>query len=67
VSKGERGGVTTADTRVLVGDDRITEVARMLGGDAESSVSRAHARELLESASMPSAAAPPQRAKTRKR
>ena len=66
VSKGERGGVTTADTRVLDGDDRVTEVARMLGGDAESDVSRAHARQLLEAASSPAVAAP-QRARSRKR
>jgi DNA repair protein RecN (Recombination protein N) len=51
VSKGARGGVTTADVTVLVGEDRITEIARMLGGDPESDVSRAHARELLETAS----------------
>ena len=38
-------GVTSADVTVLVGDDRITELARMLGGDPESDVSRAHARE----------------------
>ncbi|HEY0969913.1 MAG TPA: DNA repair protein RecN [Gemmatimonadales bacterium] len=50
VSKGARGGVTTADVRVLDGDERVHEVARMLGGDPESEVSRAHARELLESA-----------------
>src|SRR5206468_6566414 len=50
VSKGARGGVTTADVAVLDGDPRITEVARMLGGDPESDVSRAHARELLETA-----------------
>ena len=50
VSKGARGGVTTADVAVLEGDARITEVARMLGGDPESEVSRAHARELLENA-----------------
>jgi DNA repair protein RecN (Recombination protein N) len=50
VSKGARGGVTTADVTVLVGDERITEIARMLGGDPESEVSRAHARELLETA-----------------
>ena len=55
MSKGARGGVTTADVRVLDGDDRVTEIARMLGGDPESNVSRAHARELLESA----AVAPP--------
>ena len=45
------GGVTTADVAVLTGNDRITEIARMLGGDPESDVSRAHARELLEAAS----------------
>ena len=50
VSKGARGGVTTADVTVLEGDERVAEVARMLGGDPESDVSRAHARELLESA-----------------
>jgi DNA repair protein RecN (Recombination protein N) len=50
VSKGARGGVTTADVAVLDGDPRITEIARMLGGDPESDVSRAHARELLENA-----------------
>jgi len=50
VAKGARGGVTTADVVVLEGEARITEVARMLGGDPESDVSRAHARELLESA-----------------
>jgi DNA repair protein RecN (Recombination protein N) len=50
VAKGARGGVTTADVTVLDGEPRITEIARMLGGDPESDVSRAHARELLESA-----------------
>jgi DNA repair protein RecN (Recombination protein N) len=50
VAKGARGGVTTADVAVLEGDLRVTEIARMLGGDPESDVSRAHARELLESA-----------------
>ncbi|MEO8561247.1 MAG: DNA repair protein RecN [bacterium] len=50
VSKGARGGVTTADVAVLDGEPRIAEIARMLGGDPESDVSRAHARELLETA-----------------
>jgi DNA repair protein RecN (Recombination protein N) len=55
VSKGARGGVTTADVTVLEGEPRIHEIARMLGGDQESDVSRAHARELLEAAgSLPS-------------
>ena len=50
VSKGARGGVTTADVVVLASDERVAEIARMLGGDPESEVSRAHARELLETA-----------------
>ncbi|HEY2065233.1 MAG TPA: DNA repair protein RecN [Gemmatimonadaceae bacterium] len=52
VSKGARGGVTTADVTILADDERVTEIARMLGGDPESDVSRAHARELLESAAL---------------
>ena len=47
VSKGARSGVTTADVTIVSDDSRVTEVARMLGGDAESATSRAHARELL--------------------
>jgi DNA repair ATPase RecN len=35
---------------VLDGSTRIVEIARMLGGDPDSKVSRAHARELLETA-----------------
>ncbi|MCC7196280.1 MAG: DNA repair protein RecN [Gemmatimonadaceae bacterium] len=47
VRKGAREGVTSADVTVLDGDARVDEVARMLGGDPASEVSRAHARELL--------------------
>jgi DNA repair protein RecN (Recombination protein N) len=50
VSKWARGGVTAADVGVVAGDERIAEVARMLGGDPESDTSRAHARELLDAA-----------------
>ncbi len=52
VSKGARGGVTAADVDVVRDDERVEEVARMLGGDAESDVSRAHARELLDAATI---------------
>jgi DNA repair protein RecN (Recombination protein N) len=48
VRKGAVGTVTTADTHVVTADERIVEIARMLGGDADREVSRAHARELLE-------------------
>jgi DNA repair protein RecN (Recombination protein N) len=50
VSKGAKGGVTTADITVVEGEARVHEVARMLGGDPESKVSREHATELLSAA-----------------
>jgi DNA repair protein RecN (Recombination protein N) len=56
VSKGARGGVTMADVGVVAGSERVAEVARMLGGDPESDTSRAHARELLDSAAAAEAA-----------
>lgn len=48
VHKSAVGTVTTSDTSVVTGEARVVEVARMLGGDADREVSRAHARELLE-------------------
>lgn len=53
VAKGAKGGVTTADISVLQGTSRVNEIARMLGGDPDSKVSRAHAKELLETAATP--------------
>lgn len=50
VAKGARQGVTTADITVLSTRDRVTEIARMLGGDPDSKISRAHAKELLTEA-----------------
>lgn len=41
------GGLTTADTSTVTGEERVVELARMLGGDADREISRAHARELL--------------------
>jgi len=40
-------GRTTARVRALTGEERVEEVARMLGGDPASSASRRHAEELL--------------------
>jgi DNA repair protein RecN (Recombination protein N) len=48
VHKSAVGTVTTSDTSVVTDDARVVEIARMLGGDADREVSRAHARELLE-------------------
>jgi len=53
VAKGAKGGVTSADITVLEGSSRVNEIARMLGGDPDSKISRAHARELLETAAGP--------------
>ncbi len=47
------GGLTTADTHVVADDERVIELSRMLGGDSDREVSRAHARELLERGQRP--------------
>ena len=49
VEKGEVEGMASTWVRELKGEDRVEEVARMLGGDPESPTSREHARELLGS------------------
>jgi DNA repair protein RecN (Recombination protein N) len=43
-------GMTATRVVHVSGDDRVRELARLLGGDPESSVSLQHARELLASA-----------------
>ena len=48
VEKGEVGGMASTRIRELTGEERVREVARMLGGDPESPTSREHARELLD-------------------
>jgi DNA repair protein RecN (Recombination protein N) len=48
VEKGAKEGVTTADVVVVDGSTRVEEIARMLGGGADSRVTRQHAKELLE-------------------
>ena len=50
VEKSEAGGRASTSLRELNGEERVQELARMLGGDPESSVSLEHARELLGSA-----------------
>ena len=69
VQKAAKGGVTTSDVRVVEGEPRVDEIARMLGGDAESATSREHARELLATAQggvgRPGAAPGGQRARKR--
>ena len=47
VEKLAREGTTVAALRRLDGEERVREIARMLGGDPESTPSLDHARELL--------------------
>ena len=46
ISKAPKRGVATSDVEIIHGEDRVLEVARMLGG-SESETARKHARELL--------------------
>jgi DNA repair protein RecN (Recombination protein N) len=65
VLKDARAGVTTADTAVVAGEERVVELARMLGGDPESTVSREHARELMAAAGAPRVVSAPTTSRTR--
>jgi DNA repair protein RecN (Recombination protein N) len=47
VSKAARKGVATSDVQVIHGEDRVTELARMLG-DADADTARRHAQTLLQ-------------------
>jgi DNA repair protein RecN (Recombination protein N) len=47
VAKNVHGGRTRAAVGALAGDARVTEIARMLGGEAGSAAALGHARELL--------------------
>lgn len=50
VSKSTNGEVTTSGLRRVTGQQRLEELARMMGGISSSESSLAHARELLEAA-----------------
>jgi DNA repair protein RecN (Recombination protein N) len=50
VEKGTQDGIAATTVLTLDGEDRVREIARMLGGDPESRTSREHARELLAEA-----------------
>ncbi len=47
VSKAAKGGVATSDVQAIHGEDRITELARMLG-DPDAATARKHAEVLLK-------------------
>jgi DNA repair protein RecN (Recombination protein N) len=53
IAKRARGGMATSDVAVAHGEDRIVELARMLG-DADADTARRHAVALLAGAATPS-------------
>ena len=62
VSKQMRGGLTLSEVHSVSGEQRVAEVARMLGGERLSNTRLAHAQEMLSVAAEP---APSPRAKKR--
>lgn len=52
VRKAETGEVTSSGVVTVAGPDREAEIARMLGGNADSDAARAHAVDLLEQAGL---------------
>ena len=65
VSKQMQGASTVSDVQAVVGEVRVAEVARMLGGERLSNTSLAHAQEMLAVGA--EAADAPSPSKTRKR
>ena len=49
VAKGKKGGIATSDVAVVQGEERVKEIARMLG-DRDMATARRHAVELLRTA-----------------
>jgi DNA repair protein RecN (Recombination protein N) len=48
VRKSSDGVITASDVRTVKGDERVAEIARMLGGVTDSRAALEHARELVE-------------------
>ncbi|OEU98431.1 DNA repair protein RecN [Streptomyces qinglanensis] len=48
VQKTDDGSVTRSGVRVMEGEERVRELSRMLAGQEDSELARAHAEELLE-------------------
>ena len=51
IDKEIRAGRTIATVRRVTGEERVSEIARMLAGDSDTESSRSHARELLSESS----------------
>ncbi|HEY4065585.1 MAG TPA: DNA repair protein RecN [Burkholderiaceae bacterium] len=64
VAKELRGGATLSEVRAVVGEVRVAEVARMLGGERLSATRLAHAQEMLAVGAEPTPATPRSRKKS---
>ena len=47
IEKAVSGGITSSNVHEVRGEERVTEIARMLSGDSDTSQSLEHARTLL--------------------
>ena len=56
VEKHERAGRTVTTATAVTGEERVTELSRMLSGHPRSDAARAHARELLDAPTEPASA-----------
>jgi DNA repair protein RecN (Recombination protein N) len=52
VEKTVSGSVTRSQVHAVDGEDRVTEIARLLSGQEDSDTARAHALELIEASSV---------------
>lgn len=59
VSKAAQKGQISSQVRGVSGDERVSEIARMLGGEKLSDTTLAHAREMLGTPSVASASSAP--------
>ncbi len=50
VEKTHDGAVTRSGVQAMEGEDRVRELSRMLAGQEDSQLARAHAEELLQAA-----------------
>ena len=55
VSKAAANGQVSSQVRAVISEERVSEIARMLGGEKLSATTLAHAREMLQSPSQPTA------------
>jgi len=59
VAKALRGGQTCSDVQPVLGEARVAEIARMLGGERLSSTAQAHAQEMLDLSALDASASTP--------